>query len=118
MSNLAQEATRNLVSGTSMTYQEVISNFIWNAIVLTTMIAIIIYILDHFGYVRAAPVIEGNVTEQVDEGFKGFGSFLKDGIVEGTKLARTLSSVVGETVNSPAVEEGAKQAAAAVPKKK
>lgn len=88
-----------------MTYQEAISNFVWNSLVFATMIAIIIYILDHFGYVRAAPVVQGNVTEEVDQGFKGFGSFLKEGIVEGTKLAKTLSSVVGESATPQAAAE-------------
>jgi len=97
MSNVVQQTGQQIVAGTGMTYHEVISNFVWNSVVFATMIAIIIYILDHFGFVRAAPVVEGNVTEEVQGGFTGFGSFLKDGLREGTKLARTINSAVSES---------------------
>lgn len=101
-----------VVAGTTMTYQEVIQGFIWNMIEFFTCLAIIAFVLDHFGWIRAAPIVEGNVTEQVDESFKGFGSFLKESIVEGTKLAKTINSVVAETNEVEAVAPKVKAAGA------
>lgn len=110
-----EAATQQVVTGVTMTYQEVMQRFIWNAFEFATYLAIITYVLDHFGWIRAAPEIQGNVIEVADEGFKGFGSFLKEGIKEGTRLAKTINSAVSESKLEDVVPVSAK---ASTPKKK
>lgn len=85
-----------MVSGTVMTYQEVITLFIWNTVVFVTCCLISCYILAFFGFIKS-PAPAGNVTEHASQNFSGFGNLLK----EGTLLARTINKSIAESVNEP-----------------